>query len=414
MMMNRMLSGLRALDLTDEKGFICGKILATLGVEVIKVERPGGDPSRKLPPTVFTKTGDEIGLSWLAYNTDKRSISLNLEDKRGRDLFIELVRRSHFILESFNPGYLEKLGLGYEVLEDTNPSIIVTSITTFGKTGPYSHYKGCELIASAMSGVMSTTGDPDRAPLREGPDSIYLHSGAAAALATLIAYWHCVSTGEGQQVDVSIQEVTASRTSSDLIAWEFDKRLIRRNGDVRIVGARATRWIWKCKDGYIFWPYMGGPVGAPANRAVAKWIDDMGLDSPFKHIQNWEEFDMAGINYDELEVQQTAIANLFARLTKEEIAREGLKRGIRACPVNNPAEVMQDIQLLERDYWVDIKDERFNQQLKYPKYFFKSSITENYSTSSAPDLGEANDYVYLEILGLSKAELLNLKKEGVI
>lgn len=160
--MDSLLTGFRALDLTDEKGFICGKLLAALGVETIKAEPPGGDPARYDPLFSDGKTDISKNLNWLAYNTDKRSITLNLESERGRELFKAIAVRSDFILESFTPGYLDSLGLGCEELSRINPRIILTSITPFGQQWPYARFKGCGLVISAVSGVMSTNGDPDR------------------------------------------------------------------------------------------------------------------------------------------------------------------------------------------------------------------------------------------------------------
>jgi crotonobetainyl-CoA:carnitine CoA-transferase CaiB-like acyl-CoA transferase len=131
-MRETLLSGCRALDLTDEKGFSCGKILAAIGVDVIKVERPGGDPSRGIPPFYENVPGPEKSLYWRAFNTDKRGITLNIETKEGQRLFKKLVEKADFVIESFAPGYLESLGLGYEALHLVNPRIIVASVTPFG------------------------------------------------------------------------------------------------------------------------------------------------------------------------------------------------------------------------------------------------------------------------------------------
>lgn len=412
-MADSLLSGFRALDLTDEKGFICGKILAALGVEVIKVEKPGGDPARLIPPFLNNKPELEKSLYWLAFNTDKRSITLNLEASQGQDIFRKLVEKADFVVESFTPGYMDSLGLGYKALSRLNPRIIMTSITPFGQKGSYAQYKGSELIASAMSGVMLTTGEPDRPPLREGPDSIYFHANAAAALGTVIAHYYREISGEGQQVDVSLQEVAASRTSSNLIVWEFDKRLIKRSGDVRTVGARATQWIWQCKDGYVFWAYMGGPVGAPANRAISKWIDDDGLENPLKKVASWEEFDFAAVSREEVEIQQQGIRRFFMNHTKKEIAEEGLKRGINACAVNNPADVLASQQLKARDYWVDLEHPELGTRLSYPKYYFLTDQTDNFVQRRAPVIGEDNDKIYASV-GLTSTEIASLKKAGII
>jgi crotonobetainyl-CoA:carnitine CoA-transferase CaiB-like acyl-CoA transferase len=324
--------------------------------------------------------------------------------------------RSDFIIESFIPGYLDSLGLGYEELSRINPRIILTSITPFGQQGPCAKFKGCGLVISAMSGVMSTTGDPDRPPLREGLETEYYESGAAAALGTLMAHYVRQKTGEGQQVDVSMQEIAAKRTSSNLIVWEFDKRLIKRSGIVRTVGARSTRWIWECKDGYVFWSYMGGKPGSQGNRAISKWIDDDGVENPLHSVSNWEEFDMAAqeVSQELLNSHQEAIAAFFKRHTKKEITEEGLKRGLNACVINTPADILVNPHLKARDYWVDLKDSDYGRSFRYPKFFFLSNETENFVKSAAPIPGEYIIEIYQRELKLSDQEIKELKAANVI
>ena len=413
-MADSLLGGFRALDLTDEKGFVCGKILAALGVEVIKIEKPGGDPARGIPPFLHNTPDAEKSLYWYAFNTDKRSITLNLEVRQGQDLFRKLAQKADFVLESFAPGYMDSLGLGYEALRQANPRIIVTSITSFGQKGPYTQYKGSDLIASAMGGVLLTTGDPDRPPVREGPDSIYFHTGAAAALGTVIAHCHREITGEGQQVDVSLQGVVASRTFTNLIIWEFKKQLIKRSGSVRKIGARATRWIWQCKDGYVFWAFMPGKFGAPANRVLSKWIDEDGLENPLNKVTNWDEFDLTAISREELDAHERAIAMFFMNHTKKEIAEEGLKRGLNAASIDSPPDVLENRQLEARGYWVDLEHPESGSTLMYPKQFFLCNETENFMKRRAPLIGEHNEDIYVKELGLSSTEIAALKKAGVI
>ena len=413
-MADSLLSGFRALDLTNEKGFVCGKILAALGVEVIKVERPGGDPARGIPPFLHNTPHPEKNLYWYAFNTDKRSITLNLEVNQGQDLFRKLVEKADFVLESFVPDYMNSLGLGYEALREVNPRIIMTSLTPFGQKGPYTQYKGSELIASAMGGVLLTTGDPDRPPVREGPDSVYFRTGAAAALGTVIAHFYREITGEGQQVDVSLQGVVASRTFTNLVMWEFTKRLIKRSGTVRKIGPRATRWIWQCKDGYVFWAFMPGRFGAPANRALSKWIDEDGLENPLNKIPDWDELDLALISREELDTYEEAIARFFMNHTKKEIAEEGLKKGINAASVDSPADVLQNRQLEARGYWVDLEHPESGSTLMYPKQFFLCNHTHNFVKRRAPLIGEHNEDIYAKELGLSSTEIVTLKKTGVI
>jgi crotonobetainyl-CoA:carnitine CoA-transferase CaiB-like acyl-CoA transferase len=413
-MTDSLLRGFRALDLTDEKGFVCGKILAALGVEVIKVEKPGGDPSRGIPPFLHNTPDPEKSLYWYAFNTDKRSITLNLKLSEGQDLFRKLVERADFVLESSTPGYMDSLKLGYDALREVNPRIIMTSITPFGQKGPYAQYKGSELIASAMGGVLLTTGDPDRPPVREGPDSVYFRTSAAAALGTVIAHFYREITGEGQQVDVSLQGVVASRTFTNLVMWEFTKRLIKRSGSVRKIGPRATRWIWQCKDGYVFWAFMPGRFGAPANRALSKWIDEDGLENPLNKITDWNELDISLISREEIATYEEAMARFFMNHTKKEIAEEGLKRGINAASVDSPADVLGNRQLEARGYWVDLEHPESNSTLMYPKQFFLCNQTENFVKYRAPLIGEHNEDIYAKELGLSSTEIETLKKTGVI
>jgi crotonobetainyl-CoA:carnitine CoA-transferase CaiB-like acyl-CoA transferase len=413
-MADNLLGGFRALDLMDEKGFVCGKILAALGVEVIKVEKPGGDPARGIPPFLHNTPDPEESLYWFAFNTDKRSITLNLEVRQGQDLFRKLVEKADFVLESFVPGHMDSLGLGYEALRQVNPRIIMTSITSFGQKGPYAQYKGSDLIASAMGGVLLTTGDPDRPPVREGLDSIYFHAGGAAALGTVIAHYHREITGEGQQVDVSLQETTASRTSTNLVIWEFDKRLLKRSGSVRMLGARSFQWIWQCKDGYVHWQYIRGKAGATANRALSKWIDEDGLENPLNKVTNWDEFDLAAMSREELDTHQEAIARLFMNYTKKELAEEGSKRDMDITPIDCAADVLRNHQFEARSYWTDLEHPESGTILTYPKYFFLSNQTENFVKRRAPLIGEDNDEIYANEVGLSSTEIAALKKAGVI
>ena len=413
-MANSLLSGFRALDLTDEKGFICGKILAAMGVDNIKIEKPGGDPARNIPPFCQDTPDPEKSLYWFVYNTDKRGITLNLETSRGRELFKELVKRSDFVLESFTPGYLDSLGLGYEGLSRVNPRIIMTSITPFGQKGPYSRYKGGELVASAMSGVLLSNGYEDRAPVKEALDANYFQANAAAALGTIIAHYHREVTGEGQQVDVSIQEVGASRNTNNILVYQFDKRFIKRSGDCQWLGLRPARWIWECKDGFLWHNLMGGKIGAPANRALSQWMDDDGMENPLREIQDWEKYDRSAVAPEQRTVREKAMEKFFLGHTKKELDIEGKRRGINATVANTPAEVVEQPQLKTRDYWVELDHPELELKIRYPKHFFLCNETENYVSRRAPLIGEHNKEIYGKELGLSDAEIAALKEASVI
>ena len=155
----------RALDLTDEKGFLCGRLLGDMGVDVIKVEQPGGDPARNIGPFYHNIPHAEKSLNWFVFNANKRGITLNLETADGQDIFKRLVGTTDFVIESFPPGYMDGLGLSYTALSEINPGVIIASITPFGQDGPYKDYKTSDLVSMAMSGLVYNSGDPDRPPV---------------------------------------------------------------------------------------------------------------------------------------------------------------------------------------------------------------------------------------------------------
>ncbi|MBI2911455.1 MAG: CoA transferase, partial [Chloroflexi bacterium] len=170
-----MLSRYRVLDLADEKGQLCGRILADLGADVVKIEPPGGDPARGLGPFLHDTKDPEKSLSWYALNANKRGITLDLETEADQATLRRLAGEADFLVESFPPGHLDRLGLGYEALSGPNPRLIVISISPTGQEGPRARWATSDIVSMAMSGIMSVAGDPDRAPVRISEPQAYLH-----------------------------------------------------------------------------------------------------------------------------------------------------------------------------------------------------------------------------------------------
>src|SRR5438105_1434427 len=183
-----MLEPYRVLDLTDECGLLCGQILAALGADVIAFEPPGGSSARRAGPFLGDSGDPNESLYWWAYNRNKRGVTLDIETEAGRAGLRELVRGADFLIESFEPGYLDALGLGYAALRQLNPRLVMVSITPFGQDGPKAHYAATDLIALAASGVLLLTGDDDRPPVRTIVPQAFLHAGAEAAVGALIAH----------------------------------------------------------------------------------------------------------------------------------------------------------------------------------------------------------------------------------
>ena len=197
-----MLSPYRVLDLTNERGLLCGQILGDLGADVIKVEPPGGSSARRIGPFFQDQPDPNRSLYWWSYNRNKRSITLDVTRSEGREILLRLAKNAHFLIESDSPGYLASLGLGYQHLAATNPALIGVSITPFGQDGPKANYADSDLVILAAGGPLVLTGDDDRAPVRVSVPQGYLHACADAAVGTLAAHHERCFSRLGQHVDI--------------------------------------------------------------------------------------------------------------------------------------------------------------------------------------------------------------------
>jgi benzylsuccinate CoA-transferase BbsE subunit len=411
-----LLSSRRVLDLTDEKGFLCGKILADLGADVIKIEKPGGDKARNLGPFYHNERDPQKNLYWYAYNLNKRGITLDIETREGQQILARLVKTADFILESFPPGYLDKLSLSYLKLSQANPRIIMTSITPYGQTGPYKNYTASDIEVMAMSGLMYITGNPEQAPLRISAPQAFLLASAHGAAASMVAHYHRETSGEGQHVDVSAQECVLWEIANAIPLWELNRIVLRRAGS--FIAGRWTgtkqRLLWKCKNGYVLFYILGGAFGVKTNRAIVKWMEEENIAPEFLKIFNWNAFDMATQTQEMQDQIEIHIGRLFSMFTKEELYNEALKRGIMLCPVNTCEDITENAQLKDRDFWVDISHPELSANIKYPGAFAKLSETPLNIRFRAPLIGEHNLEIYQGELGLSASELNDLQHAVVI
>jgi crotonobetainyl-CoA:carnitine CoA-transferase CaiB-like acyl-CoA transferase len=410
----RMLEGYRALDLTDEKGFLCGKILAELGVDVIKVEKPGGDPSRNIGPFWHDEKDPEKSLYWFAYNSSKRGITLDLETEDGKRIFLDLVKTADFIIESFAPGEFEKLGFGYSELSRIKKDIILTSITPFGRKGPYSQYTATDLTIMGMAGELFMTGDSDRRPVNISQPQACLHAGADAAAGSMIAHHHRRKTGEGQHVDISMQQSAAWFLASTIPHWELDNIILGRVGTFR-TSSRGTlqRQVWPCKDGFIFFFMIGGQQGAKTGYELVKWMEEEGPADEFLHTYKWEEFDMATATQELIDKISRPIAEFFMTRTKKEALDAAMSRNISICPLMGNRDLLDDPNLAVREFWTPMEHAGLRAAIPYPKQFVRSSENETATRSRAPLIGEHNAEIYGE-LWLTIKRIEDLKKAGVI
>jgi len=411
-----LLSPYRVLDLTDEKGLFCAKVLADLGADVIKVEPPGGCTARKIGPFHKDIPHPEKSLFWSAYNANKRGITLNLECEDGREVFRKLVATADVVVESFPPGYMKDLGLGYDNLCQIKSDIVFTSITPFGQDGPYCNFQASDLICWSMGGFAYITGDADRPPVQIGFPQAYLNGAHEAAVATMIALYYRDISGEGQHIDVSIQASVAKDMMNAPLFWEADGTNLGRAGPFRIGLSLSTgqRVIWKCKDGEIAFFFWGGKAGARTNRALVEYMDEEGMAPAFMKEMDWENFDMATATEELFNNFSEYLGRFFLTHTKEELFREAVRRKMTLYPVQTAADIVADQQLKERDFWETLEHPELGQQIIYPNLPF--ILSEKLATKKRrpPLIGEHNEEIYMGELGLSKEDVIKLKGLGVI
>jgi crotonobetainyl-CoA:carnitine CoA-transferase CaiB-like acyl-CoA transferase len=228
-----------------------------------------------------------------------------------------------------------------------HPRLIHASLTPFGAHGPYARYRGSELVCSAMSGVLRTVGDRDRPPVKEALDACWFHAHAATAAAIMLAYHERELSGRGQHVDVSVQEVAASRLTNAIVLWQFDKRALERSGQLLRYGRAAVRCIWKLRDGYAFHSLMTGSFGAPANGALSRWLDELGYDNPMREV-DWLRYDRSALPAETRALWEAALACFFGDRSKAEVAA---RPEINAAVLFEPEDVLADPQLHARGFW---------------------------------------------------------------
>ena len=412
----RLLDSPRVLDVTDEKGYLCGKMLADLGADVIKIEKPGGDSGRRLGPFYHDIPDSEKSLYWFAYNANKRGITLNLDTSDGKELFKRLVNTADFVIESFRPGYLDEIGLGYSVLSQINPRIILASITPFGQSGPYRDYKGSDIVAMAMGGLMYLQGDPDRPPVRISFPNAYNSACGDATVATLIAHHHREATGEGQWIDVSAQDSILVSAIFVIPVWDYSREILKRAGDAQVGLAAGiqTRVIWPCEDGFVCFRLRGGADGRKVNSLLTEWMASEGKADSFIREVDWSTFDLNTISQGTLDRIQESIAKFFTTHTKAELYRQAIEKRIFLYPVSTVKDILEDPQLKARDFWVTLEHPELDTSLVYPGAFGKATEAPLQVKRRAPLIGEHNGEIYIQELGLSRDELITLKQAGII
>ncbi len=403
------LQGSRVIETAEGiSGPYCGKLFAEYGADVIKVERPGdGDPSRGR--SSWPSHSDDIEKSplFLHLNRGKRGVTLDLETDAGRSLFRQLVSNADVLIESSAPGYMDSIGLGYESLRELNPGLVMTSVTPFGQTGPHKDYQYTELTIFATGGAMFREGRSDREPLKYGGEMGQYFAGTAASAATMGAYFRAFMTGQGEWIDISLQECIAGhphqigRSAPFVYAGESDPRNNPRQGtsETRETYGSGT---FKCKDGFASFL----PLGARMWPNLARMIDrpDLLDDARFTSIEG------RAAHNGELE---SLFQDWFDSHTRAEVFAAGQREGLPCGPVLTPPDVLADPHFNERGSFLRIDHPRAG-TLRYTGHPFRLSAMDQFEPKPAPLLGQHNLEVYSGLLGVGEDDLELLRSEGVL
>jgi crotonobetainyl-CoA:carnitine CoA-transferase CaiB-like acyl-CoA transferase len=419
-MPSELLRGFRLLDLTDEKGALCGKMFADLGAEVIKVEPPGGCSTRRIPPYLDDIADPEHCLYSIAYHAGKKSVTANLAADEGRALVADLAAHSDFMVESYPLGHLDSIGLGYDALAARNPRLIYASITPFGDTGPGKDYNWADIVTWAAGGMMYLMGEEGKPPLQMSLPQAGLHAGGEAAVAMMLAHYPRQADGLGQRIVVNMQACIVWTLMNEQAMPFLHGNHLSRTGIFSGSADARRKMVYECKDGHISILIAGGTTFGNSTKALIQWMHENGVGSEWMRAKDWISW-VPGVfmklteqDHQEIADLETTIQRFLLTMTKREIYVQGLKRRIFLAPVANVADVAADEQLKARDFWTQVPHDTIGRTLTFPGPFAKLTATPIGSTTRAPRVGEHSNEIYRSVLGLETERLNELRAAGSI
>jgi len=397
--MSSALKGIRVIDLTNNQaGPSCGQMLAWLGADVIKVEEPGkGDIAR----TSLSDRPEWDSLFFLIFNANKRSLTLNLKSPRGQEVFRRLIQTGDVLLENFGPGVLDRLGFSYAALKALNPRLVYASIKGFGTYGPYSGYKSYEPIAQAMGGAMSVTGFPDNPPTVTLACIGDSGTGMHCTIGILAALMQRHTTGEGQRVEVSMQDAVLNLVRVSLRDHQRLGKVAERNGNQ--LGAMVPATTYRC--------YPGGPndyvfilaqqqMWYPLLRAIDR--EDL-ISDP--------RYDTASARLKHMAEVSVLIEAWTSQRPKHEVMKILAEAGVPCGACQDTGEILNDPHLQARDMIVEVEHPVRGRYITAGNPVKLSASPTEIKT--APLLGQHNMEILTE-LGYDEAEVMTLREEGAI
>jgi len=395
------LNGLRVLDLTDYRGHLCARLMADMGADVIKVEPPGGDVARRIGPFLDDVPHRDRSLFFWFYNLNKRSLTLDVAGRRGAEILLELARSADVVIESFKPGRLREIGLGWETLNQINPALILLSIAPFGQTGPYRDFEADDTVLAALGGMLYVNGSPGRQPVRPLGLQAYHSSAYYGAIATICALFARDRDGAGQWVDLSMQEATACAVEHVAGSYFGEGRVEPRRGTLH--WSRYFR-VGKCRDGYIMHCTLGDWT------SLVEWI---AADGKAQDLTNPEWNDVI-YRAEHAEHLFDVLDEWVKDYGRDELLERAQTLRLPYATVRQPEALFEDEQLVARGYFVEVEHPELGRKIRYTgaPYLFNGSRWRVYRRP--PLTGEHNREILLDELGMEAEELDALAAEAII
>lgn len=403
--MKEILEGIRVLDLSRYRaGPTCGQILADMGAEVIRIEKPSGEDDRQLQPFDPGKgsaaDGQSIYLMFTCRN--KKGITLNLRKTKGREILEKLVKQSDVVIENFGPDTNRKMGLDYDSLRKIKPDIIVIAVSAYGQYGPYASRSGFDVIAQAMSGLMWITGFPQGIPVKPGVSFVDTATGAYGALGAVSALYYRNRTGEGQLVDVSLLDSAISFMESNIAEYEVANQVHPQVGNAHTYAAPYD--VYKASNGYFALGLSGNPMWQRFLKMLNR--EELVHDTRF-------QTDRDRAKPENRQFFTDLLNSWAADKTVDEVVKRFNEAGVPSGPVNTIPQVAGDPHIRAREMLIEVEHPGIG---KVPLIGIpvKYSRTPGRIKSVAPAVGEHNEEVYRNLLGYTREELDRLKEDGII
>jgi CoA:oxalate CoA-transferase len=390
------LRGIRVLDLTQDRGLYTGKFLADNGADVILIEKPGGSNARRMGPFKNGLPGTESSLYFINYNTNKKSITLDIEKVEGQEILKKLVRDADVIIEDLEPGKMLSMGLDFTALQPINPRLIMAAVTGFGQNGPYRQYKSPDIVNFAMGGLMFQSGATQEPPVVAPCEQAFHASSLMTAFGIIAALFLRLNTGKGQYIDVSSHEVV-SCLSEAVMRYSVNSEIGGRTG-----GQFGAGRIYPCQDGYVHlmiiyshhWQSFLDLMGNPDVLSDPAWYDGM--------------FRLANVD-----IIDPIFKEFMMKKSKKEITDLCQSKGIPCTAVNTPEDVFSDPHMIERGFTTELEHPVIG-RYRYLAPPYMINETPGSIQRPAPLLGQHNTEVFQGELGFSDLDIQKLKTNNII